>query len=270
MFSLKSSSKSSISKLPSEYQFGEHSLPLILSARRKSIAIKKLKGQLVLEVPKAIKPTQLGRLLKANHLWVVERIERLLALENGVFAGLHGESIHFLGQEYQCEWLHEWQLNSNSLLLQSGKKTLAQLELCHINNQVKIAFNPTISEDKKAGLACQIIQTFFTQQASQYLAPKLDEYAKKMGVRYQSLTVKGYKSRWGSCYSDGRIQFNWRLLQAPQWVVDYVVVHELAHLVHPNHSSVFWNLVKQHYPRTDEAKKILKIHGRQWIEFLQN
>lgn len=270
MFSLKSPSKSPASKLPSEYQFGEHSLPVILSARRKSIAIKRCKGQLVLEVPKAIKPPQLARLLKANHLWVLDRIGRLLTVENEVFAGLHGESMYFLGQQYQCEWLQEWQLCSNSLLLQSGKKTLAQLELCDVNNQVKIAFNPTITEDEKAGLACQIIQTFFMQQASQYLVPKLDEYAKKIGVRYQSLSVKGYKSRWGSCYSDGRIQFNWRLLQAPKSVVDYVVVHELAHLVHANHSSVFWNLVKQHYPRTDEAKKVLKSHGRQWIDFLQS
>ncbi|CAN8141022.1 conserved hypothetical protein [uncultured Thiomicrorhabdus sp.] len=64
------------------------------------------------------------------------------------------------------------------------------------------------------------------------------------------------------------MQFNWKLLQAPKWVVDYVIVHELAHLVHPNHSRDFWNLVQQHYPETLKAKVYLKQSGNQMMQFL--
>jgi hypothetical protein len=102
-----------------------------------------------------------------------------------------------------------------------------------------------------------------------YLASKLEQYTKQIGVTHQSVTVKGYKSRWGSCSSDGRLQFNWRLMQAPRWVIDYVMVHELCHIIHPNHSREFWALVQKHCPKRDEAKRYFKQHGSMWIQFLQ-
>ncbi|MCF6345251.1 MAG: M48 family metallopeptidase [Thiomicrorhabdus sp.] len=90
------------------------------------------------------------------------------------------------------------------------------------------------------------------------------------GFRWaRELLVKGYKSRWGSCCSDGRLQFNWRLWQAPDWVIDYVIVHELCHRVYPNHSKAFWALVMQHYPKTNEAKRMIKQQGKRWIKFLE-
>jgi len=127
-----------------------------------------------------------------------------------------------------------------------------------------------LDEQQKLAKSQQVIVNFFKQTAVDYLQQKLDFYADEMELNYQSLTVKAYKSRWGSCYSDGRIQFNWRLMQAPEWVIDYVVVHELAHLVHHNHSKPFWQLVEKYYPLTKAAKRELKIHGPDWIQLLQN
>jgi predicted metal-dependent hydrolase len=69
-----------------------------------------------------------------------------------------------------------------------------------------------------------------------------------MGVRPASLTIRNQKSRWGSCSTRGTLSFNWRLIMAPPEVLDYVVVHELAHMMEHNHSKAFWALVAKYCP----------------------
>lgn len=108
-------------------------------------------------------------------------------------------------------------------------------------------------------------------EAQNYLLAKVPLYAEQMQLTPQRVAVKNYKSCWGNCYYQrGLVQFNWKLLQAPEWVVDYVIVHELAHLVHPNHSSDFWNLVQRHYPQTAQAKAYLKQNGVRMMGFLNH
>ena len=86
----------------------------------------------------------------------------------------------------------------------------------------------------------------YKKLAKEVFASKLEQYAKEMGVAYNSFRVKEQKTRWGSCSSKGNINLNWRLIQAPEEVIDYVIVHELAHLKYMNHSHEFWQLVSQH------------------------
>ena len=78
------------------------------------------------------------------------------------------------------------------------------------------------------------------------------------GGNYTSITVRDQRSRWGSCSSRGTLSFNYRLVFAPPRVLDYVVVHELCHLTHMDHSKNFWNYVKKYKPDFKEAKKVLK------------
>ena len=79
-----------------------------------------------------------------------------------------------------------------------------------------------------------------------------------MGVSYNSINLSGAKHRWGSCYPGGNLRFNWRLIMAPKNIVDYVVVHELAHLAEPNHSKRFWAVVEKAFACHREAKEWLK------------
>ena len=81
-------------------------------------------------------------------------------------------------------------------------------------------------------------------------------------VRLGRITVRDTRSRWGSCSSDGQLNFSWRLVLAPEFVLDYVVAHEVAHLVHHNHSPAFWALTNTLTSRMDEAKAWLNAHGR--------
>lgn len=86
-------------------------------------------------------------------------------------------------------------------------------------------------------------------------------YQKSTGGHYVSITVRDQKSRWGSCSSRGTLSFNYRLIFAPPVILDYVVVHELCHLTHMNHSKDFWNMVASVMPDYKLHRKWLREHG---------
>lgn len=88
-------------------------------------------------------------------------------------------------------------------------------------------------------------------------------YHKITGGRYTSVTVRDQKTRWGSCSSRGTLSFNYRLIFAPPDILDYVVVHELCHLTHMNHSADFWNMVGSVMPEYKIYRKWLKEHGHE-------
>jgi predicted metal-dependent hydrolase len=88
-------------------------------------------------------------------------------------------------------------------------------------------------------------------------------HAEKMGVSFSRLTVRDQKSRWGSCSHDGALSYSWRLVLAPDYVLDYVAAHEVAHLKEMNHGPRFWRLVLTHCAKTRDAKRWLKANGSQ-------
>jgi predicted metal-dependent hydrolase len=85
--------------------------------------------------------------------------------------------------------------------------------------------------------------------------------AAALGVTYSRLTMRNQRSRWGSCSSTRALSFNWRLVLAPHDVLDYVVVHEVCHLVELNHGPAFWRLVEKRRPGYAESKQWLDDHG---------
>ncbi len=100
----------------------------------------------------------------------------------------------------------------------------------------------------------QTIQAFIDDTLSQYVSDAITRLHAPIGHTPSSVKIKSYKNRWGSCSSKGEITFNRELLLAPKWAVDYVVAHELAHLVHLNHSADFWQCVASMYPQRHKAE----------------
>lgn len=90
---------------------------------------------------------------------------------------------------------------------------------------------------------------------------RLDEYAPRLNVKYGRVAIRDQKSRWGSCSAKHNLNFNWKLIMAPPEALEYVVIHELCHLIEFNHSPRFWNLVKSQQPEYEAWKKWLKLHG---------
>ena len=103
--------------------------------------------------------------------------------------------------------------------------------------------------------------TALGEKAVQELPARAAAFARKMGVRYQGITIRNQKTRWGSCSSRGNLNFNVMLMLCPPDVIDYVVVHELSHLKHMDHSPAFWAEVASVLPDYAASRNWLKQNG---------
>ena len=102
---------------------------------------------------------------------------------------------------------------------------------------------------------------FLKREALKDIEAAVARHAKAIGVKPKRIAVRDTVSRWGSCSSAGRLSFSWRLILAPPYVLDYLAAHEVAHLVHMNHSPKFWSLVRRAFPEANRAEAWLKAHG---------
>jgi predicted metal-dependent hydrolase len=109
--------------------------------------------------------------------------------------------------------------------------------------------------------------TWYRGRARSAITDAVVRDAERLGVRYTQLAVRDQRTRWGSCSSRGTLSFNWRLVLAPIEVLEYVVVHELCHLVQHNHSRAFWQLVEQARPGYGAERDWLRRHGPELLAY---
>jgi predicted metal-dependent hydrolase len=105
------------------------------------------------------------------------------------------------------------------------------------------------------------LERYYRRAARAEIAARLDRATALAGTRYSGLAIRAQRSRWASCSAQGRMSFNWRLLMAPESVLDYVVWHEVCHLEVLDHSPRFWALVERRWPRWREDREWLRRHG---------
>ena len=216
---------------------------IIRSSKRKTSAIKIQKGLVYIMVPKSLSQDAIKSLVFNKTRWINEKLSHqqgILALPAKVFKS--GERYAYLGSEV-------------TLSINSG-----------LSPNIKLLDDQLIVTVRDPSLDCSdsikaLLMNWYKQQAVAVLKIKTQRYAMIMGVQPTSITIKTYKARWGSCSLSGAIQFNWKLMMAPDSVIDYVVVHELCHLLHHNHSPAFWAAVARYYPNYRNQSAWLKQHG---------
>jgi predicted metal-dependent hydrolase len=111
----------------------------------------------------------------------------------------------------------------------------------------------------------RVLENVYRRKARDRFTQRADHYAEEMGVEYGKIEIRNQRTKWGSCSTTGTISLNWRLIMAPPEVVDYVVVHELAHLREANHDDVFWSLVAEYDPEYEGHAQWLEEHSTQLI-----
>lgn len=109
----------------------------------------------------------------------------------------------------------------------------------------------------------QVMDNRYRNAAKEYFTKRVEHYIPFTGGTYTRITIRDQKTRWGSRSSSGTLSFNYRLMYAPLKILDYVVVHELCHITHMNHSKDFWNMVASILPDYKESRNWLKEHGRE-------
>ena len=109
--------------------------------------------------------------------------------------------------------------------------------------------------------ANELFREWYIKSASEILVPKAKAIAKQLSVAYNNINILDLKYRWGSCTPKDNIHFNWRIIKAPMTVIEYIIVHELTHLLEANHTPQFWNRVAVMQPNFEKAKDWLKEFG---------
>ena len=107
-----------------------------------------------------------------------------------------------------------------------------------------------------------LLESWYRREAAGRLAARIEHFSPRLGVRPAKLTIRGQRSRWGSCSGTGTVSLNWRLMMVPGALADYVVVHELCHLRHMDHSPQFWAMVSSAIPDFRECRRRLNTLQR--------
>lgn len=149
---------------------------------------------------------------------------------------------------------------SHTLIIQSKSK---ELSVVNHGKQIIISLPDNLSIDDKTveSLARQAIIKAIKNEARSYLPKRLDYLANKFGYSYTKARCSHSGGRWGSCNSDGVISLNIALMKLPFELIDYVIIHELAHTREMNHSPKFWELVYKNDPNYQKHRKLLRLHN---------
>ncbi|MCQ8117587.1 M48 family metallopeptidase [Methylomonas rosea] len=142
----------------------------------------------------------------------------------------------------------------------AGKAKTVRIEL--LNDEMFWVKLPTgIADEQHSALIRQALTRWMKNQAKQHVQELVDLHGPRFALFPRSIRIKTQKSRWGSCGPKNDINMNWLLLLAPAAVLEYVVVHELCHIKHKNHSPAFWQLVAEHLPDFKQHRLWLKQYG---------
>jgi predicted metal-dependent hydrolase len=211
-----------------------------LRARHVRLVVSGKTG-LTVVVPVDYELDQLPLLLKRKSRWILKNLIRYgQAHRNGDIRELRsGSRISYLGQQLKI-------VKSNLDTIPDSIRLDGDRLLINLNNR-KIKLN-------------LVVEWWYRQQAEKLIRKKVVELCHLLGLSCGRVTIKGAKTRWGSCSQKGNLNFNWKLMMVPESVIDYVIIHELCHLKEINHSSKFWYWVNKYCPKWHVHRKWLKEH----------
>jgi len=193
-------------------------------------------------VPRSYNIGQLSGLIKSKERWISRNLARFshirsLAAKNQL---RYGDTVLYLGQDLELVRAENHDVTGNVML--EGNKLAVSSGLF------------------KNGILELALEQWYRTEAAKLINEKADKLSSQMGISYERIAIRGQKTRWGSCSRKKNLSFNWKLIMAPEPVIEYVVIHELTHLKEMNHSKRFWELLAKYCPGWREHKKWLKQH----------
>ena len=206
------------------------------SAKRRTVSLQVKLGQVRVLAPVGISNNDIHNLVVQKSAWLLRKInEQNSYVKPSSLNFVDGDSLYYLGKLYQ---------------LQIIKVSLEE-------NVIQVLCEGSRAEIKS------LLQSFYITKANAILPQRLDMAQKLTHLTASQLKIRFYKTRWGSCDSKRRVNLNWLLIMAPLEVIDYVIVHELCHIKHLNHSPQYWHLVSQFVPHYKQLKTWLSKNQTQ-------
>jgi predicted metal-dependent hydrolase len=210
----------------------------LFRTKRKTMAlIVERDGTLTVRAPMRVSRSQIESFVRERTAWVIRtrrKIKSVLEVESKRY--VDGEKFLFLGTSHNLKLVGP---QRPSLKLDGG-------------------FRLSVTAQKRGE---QVFIRWYKTRASEIITERAAEFAGQYGFSPEQIRITSARTRWGSCSPNGTINFTWRLVMAPLDVIDYVVVHELAHLRVKNHSKKFWRVVESILPEYKDQRKWLRDHG---------
>ena len=193
---------------------------------------------MVVRAPEYLTEKKIHEIVQTKRQWIKEKLSHAqkypVVPESKEFVS--GETLMYLGKNYQL--------------------------LVEDEDFEGIKFNRRFSISKtNQAYANELFKKWYLKQALLKIEPLAIRYAKNLGVEYNTCKTSEMKYRWGSCTPANNIIFNWRIIKAPMHVLEYLVAHELVHLIESNHTPKFWNILSIQVPNYEKAKNWLKKNG---------
>jgi hypothetical protein len=209
----------------------------VRSQRRTIALIVERDGSLTVRAPKRAALKDIQSFLRQKADWIIRTREKLKSIvEPAKKQYAEGEKFPFLGNEYELK------------LVRPQRPALKFDQGFYLEQTVQ-------------SRARDIFEKWYKKQASSFIPGRVRAFAELHGFTPKRVKITSAKTRWGSCSPDGTLNFSWRLVMAPPEVIDYVVVHELAHLRVKSHSRRFWKVVEGIFPGHKTQRKWLREHG---------
>ncbi len=218
----------------------------LVRSKRKTVAlIIRPDGSLEVRAPLRLPKKDILEWVASKSGWIEKHRQQILQAQaeqakSALRPFQSGDLIYVLGKTYPLR------------IVKTQTETL-QLQ------KTRLLMSSDLLPDARAAL-----QRFLTNMLNWTLSLRISVFAAQIGKQPTKIRITQARTRWGSCSSKGSIAFNWRLAMAPPEIVDYIIVHELAHLIHPNHSRAFWDEVARILPDYKARKQWLKRYGS-WL-----
>jgi hypothetical protein len=215
---------------------------IVRSAKRKRLTITVERDRsIIVHAPEGATDEAISRVVETKRQWLFDKVNHAQKYQDRPHAPgkevVNGESVPYLGREYLIEIAET----------KSGGVEFSRRFLI-----------PAAQQAKRR----KVLKEWYVSRATETILPRVKRHARELGVEFGEVKIVDNRYRWGSCTVKDNVNFNWRLIKAPMFVIDYVIVHELAHLMETNHTPRFWNIVRAKAPSTEKAKAWLKEHGQ--------
>jgi predicted metal-dependent hydrolase len=212
------------------------------SNRRRKLTITVERDRsVVVHAPQGLSDDKIQQVVETKRPWIYEKIghsQKYQDLPHPPGKELvSGESALYLGRQYRIEMV---------------KTGLSEIQFA------QRFFIPATQEKKRA----EVLREWYISKAKEKIVPRVKHHAHELGVNFDEVKIVDNRYRWGSCTVNNNVNFNWRLIKAPMFVIDYIIVHELSHLIETNHTPKFWNIVRAQSPTMEKAKAWLKGNGQ--------
>ncbi len=221
----------------------------VLRSQRKTSVLHIVGDELQIRVPNRVRDRRIVEILEIKERWIRDKV---IQLKNQPISQkrefISGESFLLFGR------------NLNLKVLEGGKVGTQLID----DYLVTTVRTSEIGDLRKSRIKTYL-EKWYIKEAYKKLEDKVIRYSEIIRVSPKGIKVRNYKTRWGSCDTKGRLTFNFHLIKAPHAIVDYVVIHELCHMIQPNHSKFFWNEVARFDPSFKNHKKWLKLNGANLI-----